>query len=55
MYYVEGTHPAIISREVFDRAQKEMAARYGVEVKNGRAQARRDVHGKGKSSEAAVP
>lgn len=38
MYYVEGTHPAIISREVFDRAQKEMAARYGVEVKNGRAE-----------------
>ena len=38
MYYVEGTHPAIISREVFDRTQKEMAARYGVEVKNGRAE-----------------
>lgn len=38
MYYVERTHPAIISREVFDRAQKEMAARYGVEVKNGRAE-----------------
>ncbi len=38
MYYVEGTHPAIISREVFDRAQQEMAARYGVEVRNGRAE-----------------
>ena len=38
MYYVEGTHPAIISREVFDHAQQEMAARYGVEVRNGRAE-----------------
>lgn len=38
MYFVEGTHPAIISMETFQAAQKEFAARYGVEIVNGIAQ-----------------
>ncbi len=38
MYFIEGTHPAIISRETFDAAQKELAKRYGVKIVNGIAQ-----------------
>ena len=38
MYFIEGTHPAIISMETFQAAQKEFAERYGVEIKNGIAQ-----------------
>lgn len=37
-FFIEGTHPAIISMEVFQAAQKEFADRYGVEIKNGIAQ-----------------
>lgn len=38
MFFIEGTHPAIISMEVFQAAQQEFANRYGVEIKNGIAQ-----------------
>ena len=38
MYFIEGTHPAIISMETFEAAQKEFAERYGVEIVNGIAQ-----------------
>ncbi len=38
MYFIEDTHPAIISRETFAAAQEEFAARYGVEIVNGIAQ-----------------
>ena len=38
MYFIEGTHPAIISVETFQAAQEEFARRYGVEIKNGIAQ-----------------
>lgn len=38
MYYIEGTHPAIISMETFQAAQLEFAQRYGVEIVNGIAQ-----------------
>lgn len=38
MYFIEGTHPAIISKETFEAAQKEFAERYGVEIVNGVAQ-----------------
>lgn len=38
MYFIEDTHPAIISRETFQAAQEEFASRYGVEIKNGIAQ-----------------
>lgn len=35
MYYSEETHPAIISQDIFDAAQAEIAQRYGVEIENG--------------------
>ncbi len=38
MFYVEDTHPAIISKETFDRAQREICARYGVGMANGIAE-----------------
>ena len=38
MYYAEGTHPAIISAEIFQRTQEEFVARYGVEIQNGTAE-----------------
>ena len=38
MYYVENTHPAIISQDIFDKVQREFAVRYGVEIKNGTAE-----------------
>ena len=38
MYFIEDTHPAIISTETFEAAQKEFAERYGVEIVNGIAQ-----------------
>ena len=38
MYFIEETHPAIISMETFQAAQQEFAQRYGVEIKNGIAQ-----------------
>ena len=38
MYFIEGTHPAIISMETFQAAQREFAQRYGVEIVNGIAQ-----------------
>ncbi len=38
MYFIEDTHPAIISREIFQAAQEEFASRYSVEVVNGIAQ-----------------
>lgn len=38
MYFIEETHPAIISRETFDAAQKEFAERYNVPIVNGIAQ-----------------
>ncbi len=37
MYYSEESHPAIISQELFEAVQKEMARRYGVEIVNGTA------------------
>ena len=38
MYYMEGTHPAVISMETFQAAQRELARRYGVGIVNGVAQ-----------------
>lgn len=38
MYFIEDTHPAIISREIFDAAQKELTDRYCVSIVNGIAQ-----------------
>lgn len=38
MYFIQGTHPAIISTETFQAAQKEFAERYGVDIVNGIAQ-----------------
>lgn len=38
MYFIEDSHPAIITRETFQAAQEEFAERYGVEIKNGIAQ-----------------
>ena len=38
MFYVEDTHPAIISKETFDRAQQEICTRYGVGMANGTAE-----------------
>ena len=38
MYFIEDTHPAIISRELFEMAQREFASRYGVEIVNGIAE-----------------
>ena len=38
MYYAEETHPAIISREIFEAAQQEFVNRYGVEIRNGAAE-----------------
>lgn len=38
MYFIEDSHPAIISRETFDAAQKEFSERYGVNIVNGIAQ-----------------
>lgn len=38
MFYVEDTHPAIISKETFDRAQREICTRYGVGMANGTAE-----------------
>ena len=38
MYFIEDTHPAIISKEIFQAAQEEFASRYSVEVVNGIAQ-----------------
>ena len=38
MFFIEGTHPAIIGMEVFQAAQQEFVNRYGVEIKNGIAQ-----------------
>jgi len=38
MYFIEDTHPAIISMDTFQAAQEEFASRYGVEIKNGIAQ-----------------
>ena len=38
MYFVEDTHPAIIQRETFDAVQREIAKRYGVEIRNGVAE-----------------
>ena len=35
---ISGTHPAIISMETFEAAQKEFAERYGVKIVNGIAQ-----------------
>lgn len=44
MYYMEQTHPAIISYETFQAAQEEFAKRYGVEVKNGIAETASYLH-----------
>ena len=38
MYYLEGTHPAIIDEETYRMAQEEYAKRYGVEIVNGTAE-----------------
>ena len=38
MYFIQGTHPAIISMETFQAAQTEFAERYGVDIVNGIAQ-----------------
>ncbi len=38
MYYVENTHPAIISQDIFDKVQREFVVRYGVKIKNGTAE-----------------
>lgn len=38
MYFIEDSHPSIISMETFEAAQKEFASRYGVEIVNGVAQ-----------------
>ena len=38
MYYAEGTHPGIISQEIFKQAQEEFALRYGVKIRNGSAE-----------------
>lgn len=35
MYFIEGTHPAIISRETFQAAQEEFVRRHGVDIRNG--------------------
>ena len=35
MYFIEGTHPAIISMETYQAAQTEFAGRYGVGITNG--------------------
>lgn len=35
MYFIEGTHPAIISMETFQAAQEEFAKRYCVSITNG--------------------
>ena len=38
MFFIEETHPAIISMEMFQAAQREFAERYGVKIENGIAQ-----------------
>lgn len=38
MYFIEDTHPAIISMKTFKAAQEEFAKRYNVEIVNGIAQ-----------------
>jgi hypothetical protein len=35
MFFIENTHPAIISKETFRASQKEFAKRYGLEIRNG--------------------
>ena len=35
MYFIEGTHPAIISMKTFQAAQEEFSRRYGVGITNG--------------------
>ena len=37
-YFIEDTHPAIISMEIFKAAQEEFAERYGVKIINGIAE-----------------
>lgn len=50
MYFIEDTHPAIISMETLKAAQEEFAERYGVEIVNGIAQkASYFYHNDGKS------
>lgn len=51
MYYAENTHKSIISQEIFDKVQQEMAQRYGGEIKNGVAMPATEMyHGKGKAN-----
>ena len=38
MFFMEETHPAIISMATFQAAQKEFSRRYGVEIRNGIAE-----------------
>ena len=38
MFYAEGTHPAIIDADTFQKAQEEFAARYGIEIRHGTAE-----------------
>lgn len=35
MYFIEGTHPAIISSETFQAVQRKLAQKNGVEIQNG--------------------
>ena len=52
MYFMEGTHPAVISVETFQAAQREFARRYGVGIVNGVAQrAERFRHTQGRREE----
>lgn len=44
MYYAEDTHPAIITQEVFDAVQREIADRYGVNIVNGIAEGDGRMH-----------
>lgn len=44
MYYAEDTHPAIVSQEVFDAVQVEIASRYGVKIINGIAESDSYMH-----------
>ena len=43
-YFIEGSHPAIISPETFQAAQEEYAQRYGTEIMNGIVQPASYLH-----------
>lgn len=47
MYYAEHTHPAIISEDLFRRAQEEFSSRYGTQIVNGIAEPCHDLFHRG--------